>query len=84
MKMELLIDPAGRVRCLYGEQVDLTSFGQLHISRGSHVEPTPKGTWTADLTPVGGPILGPFPTRSQALEAEREWLLQHWLTPDRQ
>ena len=31
------------------------------------------------LAPWGGPRLGPFPKRSQALEAERQWLEQHWL-----
>jgi hypothetical protein len=81
MKMELLIDPAGHVRCLYGEEIDLATFGPLQISRGSHVEPTPEGCWTADLAPVGGPQLGPFTSRSEALEAERQWLLEHWLRP---
>jgi hypothetical protein len=82
MPIELLINPAGDVRCLYGEEIDLASLGFLQICRGSHVEPTADGTWTADLAPVGGPQLGPFPTRSQALDAERKWLLEHWLKPD--
>jgi hypothetical protein len=68
------------VRCLYGEELDLTALGRLRIARGSHVEPTADGRWTADLSPVGGPVLGPFPARSQALDAERAWLLAHWLT----
>lgn len=32
------------------------------------------GTWWADLTPVEGPVLGPFTKRSEALAAEAEWL----------
>ncbi len=30
--------------------------------------------WWADLLPVNGPVLGPFSTRSEALEAELRWL----------
>ena len=43
------------------------------------VEPTADGRWIADLWPVDGPPLGPFPSRSQALSAEHNWLTQHWL-----
>ena len=77
--LELIIGPEGRVRCLYDESIDLMALGRLTITRGSHVEPTADGGWTADLSPVGGPELGPFAARSQALAAEREWLLAHWL-----
>lgn len=77
--MDLLINTAGRVRCVYGEDVDLRMIGQLTIRRGSHVEPTADGLWTADLSPVSGPVLGPFGNRTEALDAERDWLLRHWL-----
>jgi len=33
--------------------------------------------WWADLTPVGGPVLGPFDMRDDALIEEKAWLLQH-------
>ncbi len=79
--MELLITPIGEVRCVYDETIDLTSLGPLTIRRGSHVEPTADGQWTADLSPVAGPVLGPFPRWSEAITAERQWLDQHWLTP---
>jgi len=79
--LELIIEPDGRLRCLYNESIDLAELGHVTIMRGSHVEPTPDGRWTADLAPVGGPTLGPFGTRSEALAAERAWLIAHWLPP---
>jgi len=33
--------------------------------------------WLADLRLSGGPILGPFPIRQQALAAEVDWLTEH-------
>ena len=44
--------------------------------RASHVEPY-NDEWTADMKPVGGPFLGPFPTRELALTAERRWLQEY-------
>jgi hypothetical protein len=79
--MDLLIAPNGGVRCVYDESIDLNSFGQMSIQRGSHVEPTPNGQWTADLSPVNGPLLGPFVSRTDALNAEVTWLRDHWLMP---
>ena len=77
--LHLCVGPGGGIRCLYDEALDLASFGTLRISRGSHVEPTSDGQWTADLSPVDGPVLGPYPNRTAALAAEREWLEAHWL-----
>jgi len=77
--LELLIHSLGTVHCLYDETIDLHQLGSLTISRGSHVEPTPDGQWTVNLSPVQGPELGPFPTRSGALAAEVAWLSEHWL-----
>jgi len=77
--MELHIDPAGTIRCVYDEALPLTELGAVSIQRASHVEPTSDGQWTADLTPVAGPVLGPFVQRSAALAAERVWLDEHWL-----
>ena len=81
--MDLLIQVSGSVRCVFGEEIDLGQLGRLSIRRGSHVEPTPDGQWTADLAPVQGPLLGPFPTRTAALNAEVTWLQEHWLSPSR-
>ncbi|CAN5862836.1 hypothetical protein BH23PLA1_BH23PLA1_30080 [soil metagenome] len=79
--MELVVTSAGQVRAIYGEGLDLRALGRPEIRRACHVEPTESGRWTADLTPVGGPVLGPFDHRSQALDAEIAWLNNHWLTP---
>ena len=77
--MQLIIDAAGSITCLYDEAIDLAAIGALTITRASHVEPDERGQWRADLAPVGGPALGPFEGRSDALEAEREWLEGSWL-----
>jgi hypothetical protein len=77
--MDLVIRPDGTVRSLYDESIDLRLLGRLTIARGSHVEPDRRGRWTAELSPVGGPLLGPFDCRSDALAAERQWLEVHWL-----
>jgi hypothetical protein len=81
--MNLLITASGTVRCVYDETVDLSAIGALSIRRGSHVEPDDGGNWWADLSPVDGPLLGPFGARSSALDAETQWLTAHWLTPRR-
>ena len=78
--MQLVIEPSGGVLCVYSEELPLAEFGRLTIARGSKVEPTEAGDWTADLAPVGGPLLGPFATRSAALDAERDWLERNWLS----
>jgi hypothetical protein len=79
--MLLVVEPTGLVRCVYGEAIDLTALGPLSIRRASHVEPDGEGLWWADLAPVGGPRLGPFTLRSEALAAERGWLEDHWPAP---
>ena len=73
-EMELVVDAGGDVRCVYGEELDLREIGKLQITRASYVEPDRDGFWWADMGPSGGPVLGPFRSRSEALVAEREWL----------
>jgi hypothetical protein len=77
--MQLVVESSGTIRCLYDETISLASLGQLSIHRGSHVEPDELGWWLADLSPVYGPVLGPFADRSEALAAERDWLESNWL-----
>ena len=74
-EMELVVDAGGDVRCVYGEELDLREIGKLQITRASHVEPDRDGFWWADMGPVNGPVLGPYGSRSEALQAERECLL---------
>jgi hypothetical protein len=77
--MQLVINSQGHIRCLYGEAIDLSTLGLLSIARASFVEPDAAGQWTADLSPVEGPALGPFDQRTEALAAEQAWLEVHWL-----
>ena len=81
--MEIIITTDGQGRCVYSEDIDLTALGRVAIQRASHVEPDIDGRWLAELSPVDGPVLGPFERRSTALDAERRWLQDHWLVkPD--
>ena len=77
--MQLVIEPNGSVRCIYEEALDLHALGRLDVKRASYVEPAEDGHWTADLGPLGGPVLGPFARRSQALTAELGWLEREWI-----
>jgi hypothetical protein len=80
--MQIIISPGGTLRCVYDEAIDLAALGTPVITRASHVEPTADGRWQADLSPVAGPVLGPFDRRSEALTAEVEWLQANWLDTD--
>jgi hypothetical protein len=75
----MIFDTNGSVRCLYSDALELDRIGRLTISRGSHVEPTPDGQWTADMSPVCGPVLGPYRSRRDALAAEVNWIEANWL-----
>ena len=79
--MELIIARDGSARCLYDEVINLVQLGKLSIQRVSRVEPNDHGDWFADLSPLQGPVLGPFNCRSAALHAERVWLIENWLLP---
>lgn len=82
--MLITIEKDGTGQALYTEKIDLAKIGIAEMRRASHVEPL--GTqWTADMSPVGGPTLGPFDTRSEALAAEVDWLEKNALCrPTRQ
>jgi hypothetical protein len=77
--MLMIFDTNGSVSCLYSDILELDQIGRLTISRGSHVEPTLDGQWTADMSPVCGPVLGPYRSRKEALAAEVDWLEANWL-----
>ena len=77
--MQIVFTPQGDARAIYGEAIDLAELGAVDVRRASHVEPDGAGGWSADLSPVGGPVLTGFHHRSEALAAEVAWLEQHWL-----
>jgi hypothetical protein len=79
MNMNIVIAPDGTARCVYGEAIDLGRLGSTQLRRAGFVEPDARGRWCADLSPVGGPLLGPFARRSDALAAEATWLDERWL-----
>ncbi len=81
--MELVIGNDGSIKAIYDEVIDLRLLGAISLTRASHVEPDDSGNWTADLSPVGGPTLGPFTQRSEALWAELRWLELNWLPRNR-
>jgi hypothetical protein len=68
----------GTLSFIYTDDLkSLLSEGKSTARRVSHVEPVPSGddfVWTADMSPVDGPELGPFTTRQEALDAEVDWL----------
>jgi hypothetical protein len=70
----IVVGAGGGVKAIYSEAIPLGALGSISIRRASHVEPDARGRWWADLAPVGGPNLGPFELRSEALDAESIWL----------
>lgn len=79
MASDLYILPDGTISGIYSDDVDLRALaealgGSYSCRRASHVEPTSAGLWEADMAPSGGPVLGPFPTRAEALTREVAWL----------
>ena len=63
---ELVVGVDGGMRCIDDEALDLREIGKLRITRASHVEPDAEGYWWAEIAPSGGPVLGPFRTRTEA------------------
>lgn len=69
---------AGRAQFIYTDDLaELLTLGEATVTRASHVEPALGGGWTADMGPSGGPVLGPFALRAEALDAEVAWLREH-------
>lgn len=79
--MKITFEVDGRIKFIYDDTAAEVAqeVGSLTIKRASHVEPCPSDNrlWQADMSPVGGPLLGPFRTREAALESERHWLDDH-------
>jgi hypothetical protein len=73
-KMIITFTEEGTAQTIYNEKIDLNELGKVTHTRASHVEPDENGEWVADLSLVGGPKLGPFKRRSEAITREIEWL----------
>jgi len=74
-ELNLRVAPDGTLTAIYDDALaPLFAQGDTRIKRASYVEPNSDGRWTADLAPVGGPTLGPFDLRQDALHAELDWL----------
>lgn len=75
-ELEIIVDADG-AQFVYSDELAgvFDDDGVLRTRRASHVEPAGGGRlWQADLGPAGGPVLGPFERRADALAAEAEWL----------
>lgn len=73
--MKIRITDGGRLAFIYNDKLAaLLTLGAATVRRVSHVEPAPGGGWTADMSPINGPVLGPFNLRQTALDAEVEYL----------
>lgn len=77
IKTILRIDAGGHVLGMFDDSVrDLFQKLGTHEAarRASHVDLNDDGTWRVDLTPVGGGQCGPFGTRDEAIEFEKDCL----------
>lgn len=74
------IAPDGTVRFIYDDTLKpVLEAGVSTIQRASFLIQQTDGQWLANLEPVNGPILGPFPTRELAIEGEQDWINTNWL-----
>ena len=76
MKQFVIKIEGGQAVMLYDDAAlpVMNALGTPVTRRASHVEPSEDGTWSADMSPVGGPVLPGYPTRAAALQAEVAWL----------
>jgi len=74
--MTLTVSPSGLITYVHTDALAplVADAATVQITRASNVEPDPGGQWWANLAPVGGPSLGPFDLRRDALAAEVAWL----------
>ena len=72
--MIVYVDEKGGLQFIYQEEINMEELGTSSIRRASDVEPTEHSQWFANLARSGGPALGPFKNRSEAIEAELIWI----------
>ena len=74
MEHMIIIRPNGTAEWTHSDELNfLKAATPTSTRRVSDVEPE-GDSWTANMYRIGGPLLGPFPTREAALRAERLWL----------
>ena len=76
-RLTVLVTEEGDVIYVYNPLIDsiFRDSGFKGVpKRASSVEPIDDSNWEADLSRVGGPVLGPFSSRDEAVDAELEWL----------
>lgn len=93
-RLRVVVSPTGESRYIHDDVIYLTGDKEIrrasHVEikeplpwwawrRRWRLRRIPAGCWYADMRPTRGPVLGPFLTRSYALEAEKIWLERHWL-----
>jgi len=81
---DIIIAADGEVSFIYADGLAaLLDAGDGTIMRASHVEPAStypgfgSNGWVADMAPSGGPVLGPFDSRAEALAVEVAWLQEN-------
>jgi hypothetical protein len=78
-EVTIMVGPDGIMHFVHDDQlVELIEAGEAHVVRASNVEPMGV-QWIADLSPIGGPALGPFRFRHDALRAEHTWIEENYL-----
>ena len=78
-KVKFIIQPNGDIEFIYKDELrPLMKLGRTEIRRASSVEPM-GNKWLVDLSPIGGPKLGPFSKREEALRKEVKWIEKNYL-----
>jgi hypothetical protein len=77
-EVRITVQDDGKLEFIYDDALaDLLTLGPSVTVRASEVEPC-AGGWQADMRRQDGcTILGPFPLRQQAIDAEVAWLRTH-------
>lgn len=83
----MVVTPGGTLTHIQRDEATRISLrlGTPQITRASHVEPDAEGNWFADMSPISGPVLGPYAPdrRDDCLAAESDWILRnHFHIPE--
>lgn len=88
--VEIIIGPGGsarhlttraanRLACNIGPVCGRIRASRVETAADLGIETSSPHQFFAELAPVGGPCLGPFDEREDAVAAEQDWLCQHGL-----